>query len=103
MRWCSGRGDRSEFEVPVRPWVAVFLLFNRNAFNNRSTFFKCLKNSSNRIQKGLLRRRQQEPSQVFAAGMPEKLNPSQLRRHTGGDNYQVADDFFLHIGQYPKQ
>ena len=26
------------FEVQVRPWVAIFFLFSRNAINNRSKF-----------------------------------------------------------------
>ena len=94
-----GLSSRSRFDRGLR--YSFFLIETLSITGQH--FFKCLKNSSNRIQKGLLRRRQQGPSQVFAAGMPEKLNPSQLRRHTGGDNYQVADDFFLHIGQYPKQ
>ena len=36
---------------------------------------------------GTLRRRQQDLSQVFAAGMPAKLNLSQLRRHDGGKDW----------------
>ena len=34
-----------------------------------------------------LRRRQQDLSQVFVAGMPAKLTSSQLRRHAGGKDW----------------
>ena len=34
-----------------------------------------------------MRRRQLEPSQSSTAGMPAKLNSSQLRRHAGGKNW----------------
>ena len=34
-----------------------------------------------------MRRRQLEPSQSSAAGMPAKLNLSQLRRHAGGKEW----------------
>ena len=30
-------------KVRVRPWIAIFLLFNRNTLNNRSKFFNVLK------------------------------------------------------------
>ena len=36
---------------------------------------------------GILRRRQQDLSQVFAASMPAKFNSSQLRRYDGGKDW----------------
>ena len=48
--------ERSEFEVQVRPWIAIFFLLIKKTFNNRSKNF-CLKNGSDRLQKGHLHRR----------------------------------------------
>ena len=61
--WCGSqkveesrsKGERLGYErYGVRPWVGIFFLSNRNTPNNRSKIclFKCLKNSSDRLQKG---------------------------------------------------
>ena len=47
-------------EVWVRPWVAIFLLFNRKLSITGKKIFNCLKNDSDLLRKENLQRRNME-------------------------------------------
>ena len=79
---CSGKGEivayeRFEFEVQVRPWVAIcFLLIEKLSITGQK-FSKCLKNGSDRLRKGQLRRHRRS----FAPLQKSRRNhPSHVRR-----------------------
>ena len=61
-------------KVRVRPWIAIFLLFNRNTLNNRSKIFKCLKDGGERKRKGNLRRWSELRDNARASGKASRVS-----------------------------
>ena len=43
-------------QVRVLPWVVIYFLFNRKTFNTGQKFSRCLKNGSEGLRKGQMRR-----------------------------------------------